>query len=369
MRGKFKKIVSRAIAMSILIGQFAMPMNSDALAPANISSGYYNFKNLYSSKYLNVSGAKDSNGTNININAKDNSKGQTFKIYKLGTSYGIAPRSSSNGKLVNIKGDYAKPKSNVMLYSKVGSGHSTQKWIFEKVSGGYIIRSVNNSKYVLTADGNSNGSNINVQSYSKKNKNQIWTLQSVKVDNNSTVTKPGNNTSSKGKTVTQIKGQIQETYKKSRRMTGRSHFKKQCSLYVFSQLKALGIYQTPNTYWNGNRWYSNLKSNGVTKTGYVQKKYSGKNCLNKVVSANKKNIYNVVVTFPHSYTSGKNKGSGGAGHVLFIHAIIDGKVYYSDNYKYGSIPEGGVIVKSISEFNNYFSYHYGGITGAVHFIK
>lgn len=51
---------------------------------------------------------------------------------------------------------------------------------------------------------------------------------------------------------------------------------------------------------------------------------------------------------------GKNNGSGVAGHVSFIHAIIDGKVYYSDNYRYCGMSEGSVIVKTISKFINYF---------------
>ena len=134
---------------------------------------------------------------------------------------------------------------------------------------------------------------------------------------------------------------------------------------VYSQLRALKIYQVPDTYWNGSRWYYNLKSNAKTSTGYVQKKYSGKSCLTKIVNANNgKNVYNIVVSFPKSYRS-----SSSVGHVLFIHAIIDGKVYYSDNYRYQGKPEGSVIVKSVSEFTNYFSSNYGGITGAVHFVK
>ena len=40
-----------------------------------------------------------------------------------------------------------------------------------------------------------------------------------------------------------------------------------------------------------------------------------------------KDVYNVVVTFPRSYRS-----TSTVGHVLFIHAIKDGKVYYFYNY-------------------------------------
>ncbi|UPA30697.1 hypothetical protein L0P85_00735 [Terrisporobacter glycolicus] len=41
----------------------------------------------------------------------------------------------------------------------------------------------------------------------------------------------------------------------------------------------------------------------------------------------------------------------------------------SDNYRYCGMSEVSVIVKTVSEFTNYFSYHYGGPTGAIHFVK
>lgn len=172
-------------------------------------------------------------------------------------------------------------------------------------------------------------------------------------------------TTTKTKSVSQIKKQITSTYKKAKSISGRKNFAHQCSLYVYSQLRALKIYQVPDTYWNGSKWYSKLKSGAKTSTGYTQKKYSGKSCLKKLVNANKgKDVYNVVVSFPKSYRS-----SSSVGHVLFIHAIKNGKVYYSDNYRYNGKPEGSVIIKSVNEFTNYFSSNYGGINGAVHFVK
>ena len=170
---------------------------------------------------------------------------------------------------------------------------------------------------------------------------------------------------SKAKSVSKIKSQINSTYRKAKSISGRSNFAHQCSLYVYSQLRALKIYQVPDTYWNGSGWYYNLRSGAKTSTGYTQKKYSGKTCLKKLVNANGgKDVYNVVVSFPKSYRS-----SSSVGHVLFIHAIKDGKVYYSDNYRYNGKPEGSVIIKSVNEFTSYFSSNYGGINGAVHFKK
>lgn len=363
----FKRRLSSLIIACILLCELGTPIMASAMESDSVEEGYYTLENVYSGKNLNVSGGKTANGTNINIYKENGKKNQTYKIYKINSSYALTPTNTSTGKLVNVKGDKVKANANVMLYDKTGKGHSTQRWIFKKVSGGYVLRSANNTKYVLTCTGSDNGSNVNVQAYKKGNKKQIWTLESKTTSSNTT--EESNNTNA-GKSVSQIKSQITKTYKKSKEITGRSNFTKQCSLYVYSQLKVLGIYQTPDTYWNGNQWYSKLKSNAETKTGYKQKKYSGKSCLNKIVDANNdENVYNIVVSFPNSYVNGKNNGSGGAGHVLFIHAIIDGKVYYSDNYRYCGKAEGSLIVKTVSEFTNYFSYHYSGPTGAIHFVK
>lgn len=367
MKRYFRRILCSLIVVCILVGNLGMAAEADAMESVNIREGNYNLKNVYSGKYLNVSGGKTANGTNINIYEGNGRKSQTYKIYKINSSYALTPNCTSRGKLVNVKGNKVKANANVMLYEKNGKGHSTQRWVLEKVSGGYVLRSANNTKYALTCINSKNESNVNMQVYKKGNKKQIWKLESKQTSSNTT---EGSNNTRKEKDVSEIKSQITRTYKKCRENTGRSNFKKQCSLYVYSQLKVLGVYQTPDTYWNGNQWYSKLKPNAVTKTGYTQKKYSGKSCLSKIVGANKnENIYNIVVSFPNSYVNGKNTGFGGAGHVLFIHGIIDGKVYYSDNYRYCGMSEGSVIVKTVSEFTNYFSYHYGGPTGAIHFVK
>lgn len=208
----------------------------------------------------------------------------------------------------------------------------------------------------------SNSKDNNSKNNSSKNSSKNKVNKKPTTSENTSSNK---NNKTKNKSVSQIKSQITSTYKKVKSSTGRSNFKHQCSLYVYSQLKALKIYQVPDTYWNGSQWYYNINSNARTSTGYKQKKYSGVNCLNKLIKANdSENVYNVVVSFPKSYRS-----SSKVGHVMFIHAIINGQVYYSDNYNYAGKPEGSVIVKSVGEFTKYFSSNYGGINGAIHFKK
>ena len=357
MKNIVKKLICTVLIACTIVCQVVVPITADAYTSASVSTGSYRLKNVYSGKYLNVAGSRSSNGTNVNIYTKDGTSGQTFKISKSSGKYWLSPKCASS-KVVNVKGSSVKSGANVNIYSKDSSGDGTQMWILQKVSSGYVLRSADNDKCVLAATGKTNGSNVCVKTYSSGSTKQIWKLEKVS-------SSTGGSASTTNKTVSQIKSQITSTYKKAKSIAGRSNFAHQCSLYVYSQLRALKIYQVPDTYWNGSRWYYNLKSNAKTSTGYVQKKYSGKSCLTKIVNANNgKNVYNIVVSFPKSYRS-----SSSVGHVLFIHAIIDGKVYYSDNYRYQGKPEGSVIVKSVSEFTNYFSSNYGGITGAVHFVK
>ena len=62
--------------------------------------------------------------------------------------------------------------SNVCLWQQ--TGHSTQGWNIERVSGGYILRSANNPNLVLSASGYENGSNVLVKAYNPSDRLQIW---------------------------------------------------------------------------------------------------------------------------------------------------------------------------------------------------
>lgn len=55
---------------------------------------------------------------------------------------------------------------------------------------------------------------------------------------------------------------------------------------------------------------------------------------------------------------------------MFIHAIINGQVYFADNYSYGGVNEGGLHVKSIASYNAAFNNMYrNSMQGAVHFAN
>jgi len=126
-----------------------------------------------------------------------------------------------------------------------------------------------------------------------------------------------------------------------------------CTWYTLARVKYnLGreVLFTSEGGLNGGQWYGKIVSNSN------QVKYGGSNALEDLVRANNNYpIYNIVVTFPRN-------GTGTAGHVMLIDAIINGKVYFSDN----SQPGVFITVNSITEFKQRYQGSNGSITGVAH---
>lgn len=76
---------------------------------------------------------------------------------------------------MNVNGYSAGANSKVDIWAK--SGHSTQSWLIEYNSSlkGYVIRSANNSSYVLTATGSKDSSDVRLAAYNASDKYQVWT--------------------------------------------------------------------------------------------------------------------------------------------------------------------------------------------------
>lgn len=165
-----------------------------------------------------------------------------------------------------------------------------------------------------------------------------------------------------------IIAQIKSAYSKSLSLSGRSSFNGYCGAYVRYQAMALDIISESDSdvRGDGNKIYGNI-TKGTTSKGYTKTKYSGNNCINNIVNSNSGNVYNIIVSWTYEY--GASVGSPGAGHATFIHAIINGVVYFSESYATRGIPEGGVHTCSISEFYSRYNSSYGNAIGAVHFTK
>ena len=164
--------------------------------------------------------------------------------------------------------------------------------------------------------------------------------------------------------------QITDTYAKALKILGYSSFRGYCGAFVNSHVYLMGI-TTSFPWGNGNQQYDNYVGQTYSSGGFriealSAQKYTLKDALNTLTQNGTVDVYNVIVGFQRTNTTAGRL----YGHAAFVHAIIDGKVYYSESYsttingKYYS--EGTPIVLTIEQFSKY----YGGWTtfeGVIHF--
>jgi hypothetical protein len=165
-----------------------------------------------------------------------------------------------------------------------------------------------------------------------------------------------------------LKKQIRSTYKQVKKTARVKSFKGKCGRYVGLQLVALGI-NTKYLGSNGNRAYDLYKNKtettgGYKITAYPAKKYSLKEALIAIAEADP-HARNILVGFE----KGTSKAGKKYGHVMFIHGIENGMVYFSDSYAQTvngkRYKEGEPIVCSIDTFvQRYKKYK---LDGVIHF--
>lgn len=164
--------------------------------------------------------------------------------------------------------------------------------------------------------------------------------------------------------------QIQDTYKAAKKRARRRSFKGYCGAYVANQLVVLGINRSYLSA-NGKNTYDIYRSMDVTTggyrvTAYGAKRYSLTEALSKIMEGDP-SACNILVGFQRSTSRAGKK----YGHVLFIHGIKNGKIYFSDScsrtiddVKYR---EGEPIVCSLASF--VAQYAKCKLDGVVHFQK
>jgi|GEM_PF-2889296 len=176
-----------------------------------------------------------------------------------------------------------------------------------------------------------------------------------------------------GKTANEIIQQIKDTYTAAKQLNGGNSFNGWCGNYVGYQLQVLGI-NTSCVGGNGNNqfdYYCNKTqtTGGYGIVAYPSSSYSITSALNEMCSSG--NVYNILVGF----TTGWGSDGQLYGHVMFIHAIIDGTVYYSESFSgtYGN--EGAPISCTISQFASRYGqrvsdgYNILILDGLIHFIS
>ncbi|MBR6648678.1 MAG: InlB B-repeat-containing protein, partial [Bacteroidaceae bacterium] len=141
---------------------------------ATIATGTYVIKNNARNQYLNVAYGEDKNAANITVGDFGNWYSQYYEITPSTTTSGYAMRPlCSNTRMVNVYADTVASGKNVCLWDN--TGHNSQRWNFEKVSGGYVIHNVQSPSCVLDVEGYGNAY---VATYTGA-ASQIWSIQNA----------------------------------------------------------------------------------------------------------------------------------------------------------------------------------------------
>ena len=150
------------------------PTPSTPVAYATIDTGVYAIKNKGNQLHMNVAYGLDENAQNIHTYEFGYWNSQLYEITPSTTTTGYMMRPmSSAARVVNVYADTVESGKNVCIYDNTGDG--SQRWLFEKVEDGFVIRNVQNPSCVLTVPG---GSDVCVQTYTGAD-SQIWTLENV----------------------------------------------------------------------------------------------------------------------------------------------------------------------------------------------
>ena len=167
-----------------------------------------------------------------------------------------------------------------------------------------------------------------------------------------------------------LRQQIEETYAAAKKRSRRKSFKGYCGAYVANQLVVLGL-NTSYLSANGNNTfeiYQNMENTtgGFHVTAYSAREYTLQEAL-EAIMRREPVATNILVGFQ----KGTSKAGKKYGHVLFIHGVRNGKVFYSDScartvdgVKY---KEGEPIECSLASFVGLYANY--KLDGVVHFSK
>lgn len=159
--------------------------------------------------------------------------------------------------------------------------------------------------------------------------------------------------------IKEIRKQITSTYKSAKRWSGRPSFSGYCASLVNWQMYLLGITEEKLSN-NGNQEYDYFSklthtSGGYSVRAYPDERYSLEAALNLVSQNGTKDAYNMIVCFQSTNSAAGRR----YGHAFFVHAVLDGIVYFSEsssvsiNGKYYA--EGSAIAIPIKEFCDYYA--------------
>lgn len=174
-----------------------------------------------------------------------------------------------------------------------------------------------------------------------------------------------------GSSADNIKQQIKQTFRKAQIYFGTTTFDGRCGTLTGIQIYLLGI-TTRVSLQNGNEGFDTYCNQEMTSGGYRVRAYSAKRytleqALNQITQNGTVDAYNLLVGFEATPSSRGQR----YGHSLFVHAILDGTVYFVESYDLAingkRYSEGSPVSCSIAEFCEYYRRNTKLFDGVIHF--
>lgn len=167
----------------------------------------------------------------------------------------------------------------------------------------------------------------------------------------------------------ELRQKIAYLYQASLEYAEKDSFDGYCAFYVNTQLYLLKI-NRKYVAGNGNEEFDNYRylersNGGYNITAYPASKYTLKSALNTICDNGQKQVFNILVGFQRGVSNAGRK----YGHTCFIHAIIDGTIYFSDSQKVTidgvDYPEGTPLTATVDQFSEF--YKPWTLDGLIHF--
>ena len=137
-----------------------------------------------------------------------------------------------------------------------------------------------------------------------------------------------------------------------------------CGQYAHDIAVTVGILSSRSASYNGKDWYKGYTSGShrnILKEGWEYETFGGESCLDDMLEKYNGRVYNFIMSM---------ENSGPYGHAVFINAIVDDMVYFSDSYNSKFAKNKRLAVVPLDEFKKYFI---GGNsferTGIIHFYE
>ena len=151
-----------------------------------VDGGTYRIKNVNSNLYMQVEGAKEKNGTNVQQwGTSGDTVHDVWKLVDAGSGYYYLVSQIGDGKTyyLNVAGNSPNNQANIEIYQSTG-GDSQKFLITQNLDGSYIIKTkVSNNESAVEIANAGKGSGDNVQQWLLNDyPNQNWIFESVNMN-------------------------------------------------------------------------------------------------------------------------------------------------------------------------------------------